>query len=577
MKKHLHATIAIVSLLAATSLEAAETSAIYLKDYLSGNEATTDAMPAIRAAIADVKRNKAAKLVLPGGELRIRPEKAFEKYQFISNNDESLKRIAFQLDGIENLTITGNGTSLLFTGFISPFNLENCRNITIEDIDIDFTRTFNSEGIITDVFEGGIDVKFPDDYITDISNGFLRFKDNEGRVYKYSSMLEFDTEKREPALYAHDIWLWSDGVKATKNADGSYRIKGDNITGTKGDTMIFGAAARYNPGFTLADCSGTTIRNVNLYHCGGMGVIAQRSDDTELNRLNVVPAPGKNRMTSITADATHFVNCGGYIRMIDCTFENQKDDATNIHGLYMAVDSVTAPDRIIARWRNKQQYGVDFIKPGMTLEFVNNDDVTTYARRKVKDVERLNKIYTEITFTEDVPDGVGRNHVIAADDRYPEVLIKGCRMRGNRARGLLLGSRGKTVVEDCYFHIPGAAILFEGDGNYWFEQSGVRDVTIRNNTFENGNYGYTNWGRACIAVGSGIPKRENSRYHRNIKVKGNTFRVFDPRIVNLYCVDGFEFTPDNKIIMTKDYPYGLEETRKFVQENCSNIKITPAK
>lgn len=577
MKKHLHATIAIVSLLAATSLEAAETSAIYLKDYLSGNEATTDAMPAIRAAIADVKRNKAAKLVLPGGELRIRPEKAFEKYQFISNNDESLKRIAFQLDGIENLTITGNGTSLLFTGFISPFNLENCRNITIEDIDIDFTRTFNSEGIITDVFEGGIDVKFPDDYITDISNGFLRFKDNEGRVYKYSSMLEFDTEKREPALYAHDIWLWSDGVKATKNADGSYRIKGDNITGTKGNTMIFGAAARYNPGFTLADCSGTTIRNVNLYHCGGMGVIAQRSDDTELNRLNVVPAPGKNRMTSITADATHFVNCGGYIRMIDCTFENQKDDATNIHGLYMAVDSVTAPDRIIARWRNTQQYGVDFIKPGMTLEFVNNDDVTTYARRKVKDVERLNKIYTEITFTEDVPDGVGRNHVIAADDRYPEVLIKGCRMRGNRARGLLLGSRGKTVVEDCYFHIPGAAILFEGDGNYWFEQSGVRDVTIRNNTFENGNYGYTNWGRACIAVGSGIPKRENSRYHRNIKVKGNTFRVFDPRIVNLYCVDGFEFTPDNKIIMTKDYPYGLEETRNFVHENCSNIKITPAK
>lgn len=577
MKKHLHATIAIVSLLAATSLEAAETSAIYLKDYLSGNEATTDAMPAIRAAIADVKRYKAAKLVLPGGELRIRPEKAFEKYQFISNNDESLKRIAFQLDGIENLTITGNGTSLLFTGFISPFNLENCRNITIEDIDIDFTRTFNSEGIITDVFEGGIDVKFPDDYITDISNGFLRFKDNEGRVYKYSSMLEFDTEKREPALYAHDIWLWSDGVKATKNADGSYRIKGDKITGTKGNTMIFGAAARYNPGFTLADCSGTTIRNVNLYHCGGMGVIAQRSDDTELNRLNVVPAPGKNRMTSITADATHFVNCGGYIRMIDCTFENQKDDATNIHGLYMAVDSVTAPDRIIARWRNTQQYGVDFIKPGMTLEFVNNDDVTTYARRKVKDVERLNKIYTEITFTEDVPDGVGRNHVIAADDRYPEVLIKGCRMRGNRARGLLLGSRGKTVVEDCYFHIPGAAILFEGDGNYWFEQSGVRDVTIRNNTFENGNYGYTNWGRACIAVGSGIPKRENSRYHRNIKVKGNTFRVFDPRIVNLYCVDGFEFTPDNKIIMTKDYPYGLEETRKFVQENCSNIKITPAK
>ena len=97
--------------------------------------------------------------------------------------------------------------------------------------------------------------------------------------------------------------------------------------------MVFGAAARYNPGFTLADCRGVEIRNVNLYHCGGMGVIAQRSRDIELRKLVIVPSPGKGRMISITADATHYVNCGGYIRMIDCVFENQKDDATNIHGM----------------------------------------------------------------------------------------------------------------------------------------------------------------------------------------------------------------------------------------------------
>ena len=112
-----------------------------------------------------------------------------------------------------------------------------------------------------------------------------------------------------------------------------------------------------------------------------------------------------------------------------------------------------------------------------------------------------------MTFTEPLPEGVKKRHLVAADEEYPDVLIKGCRMRGNRARGLLLGSRGRTVIEDCYFHIAGAAILFEGDGNFWYEQSGVRDVTIRNNIFENGNYGSLNWGNACIAVGSGIPNR----------------------------------------------------------------------
>ena len=157
---------------------------------------------------------------------------------------------------------------------------------------------------------------------------------------------------------------------------------------------------------------------------------------------------------------------------------------------------------------------------------------------------------------------------------YPEVLIRNCRMGNNRARGLLLGSRKKTVVECCYFHTPGAAILFEGDGYYWYEQAGVRDVEIRNCVFANCLYGAATWGDAIIATGNG-PKhdRERSRYHRNIRVEGNTFRVFDPRIVNLYCVDGFVFTQDNVIEYTDDYPVLSGEKRNFITRNCDNIVI----
>lgn len=563
-------TVGMFWLLFSFSCGPKEGKTIYLSDYLSQEEAQTDAEPAIRAALEAVKAEKASKLVLPGGTLHIRPDKAFEKYQFISNNDESLKRIAFQLDGFENLTIDGNGTQLIFTGFISPFNLEDCKNVTVENLSIDFTRPFHSEGTITNVFDGGYDISFAEEYGAEVNNGLLRFRDKEGRTYPYGSMLEFDVNKREPAYYAQDIWLWG-GVNAAKNEDGSFRFLGKDKVGTPGNIVIFGALARYNPAFTLADCEGVTIRDVEVFHCGGMGVIAQRSRDIELNKFNVVPPEG--RMVSATADATHFVNCGGYLRMIDCTFKNQKDDATNIHGLYMAVDSVTAPDRMMVRWHNSGQYGVDFIRPGMTLELVDNENMNTYARREVKDVNRLNKIFTEVTFTEPLPEGVEKRHVVAADDEYPEVLIKGCHFSGNRARGLLLGSRAPLVVEDCYFHVPGSAILFEGDGNYWWEQSGVRDVTIRNNIFENGNYGSPSWGSACIAVGSGIPKRDDCRYHKKIKVSGNTFRVFDPRIVNIYCVDGFEFAPDNKIEMTDAYVYGREETRNFVSTDSDNVSF----
>lgn len=544
---------------------------IYLRDYINAEQMSGDAMPAIRAALEKCVANKASKLVLPGGRLNIKKDYAFEKYQFISNNDESLKRIAFDLTGMNNFTIEGNHTELMFSGFISPFNLEGCRNVNIKDLTIDYTRTFNSEGIIVDKGEGWLDIQFPKEYIYDFENGALRFRDENHVYYSYSNLLEFDSKLREPAFHAKDFWLWN-LIPAEEIRKGTVRIKGNGLKGTIGNTMVFGASARYNPAFTLNKCEGVNIYNVNLYHCGGMGVIAQSSKNIELRKLNVTPRPGSDRMVSITADATHFVNCGGYIRMIDCLFENQKDDATNIHGWYMAVDSVKNDHTMLLRWKNSGQYGIDFITPRSTLEFVDNETMSTYDRALVKSVKRLNKEYVEVAMTTPLPKGIKKNHVVAADDTYPEVLIKGCRIQNNRARGLLLGSRGRMIIENNYFHIPGAAILLEGDGNFWYEQSGVRDVIIRNNVFENGNYGSEDWGKACIAVGSGIPNKEGSKYHRNIRVEGNTFRIFDPRILYLYSVDRFLFK-NNKIEKTNAYPYTLPENRPFVVTDCSNIDI----
>ena len=327
---------ALLAILAVYAAPAAEKT-VYLKDFLAPGAAGTDAVPAVRAALEHCAEVGASRLVLPGGQLRMRPDRAVEKYQFISNNDESLKRIAFDLVGMRDFEIDGNGTELLFTGFISPFSLEDCENITVRDLTIDFTRTFNSEGTVVAKGDGWLEIEFPEDYLCDIVNGCLRFRDAEGTVYPFSNLLEFDAVRREPAFRATDYWLSNRTIPAEKCANGNIRILRKDLTATVGNVMVFGAAARYNPGFTLADCRGVAIRDVNLYHCGGMGVIAQRSRDIELRKLVIVPSPGKGRMISITADATHYVNCGGYIRMIDCTFENQKDDATNIHGLYICL------------------------------------------------------------------------------------------------------------------------------------------------------------------------------------------------------------------------------------------------
>jgi hypothetical protein len=132
------------------------------------------------------------------------------------------------------------------------------------------------------------------------------------------------------------------------------------------------------------------------------------------------------------------------------------------------------------------------------------------------------------------------------------------------------------VIEGNSFHVPGASILFEGDASYWFEQSGVRDVVIRGNTFDNCNYGV--WGKACIDVKSGIADefKKTTRYNRNITIENNLFRVFSPLpLLCVYSVDGFTFR-SNRLERTQDYPArGSKREPMFDITDSDNLNVEP--
>jgi parallel beta-helix repeat protein len=192
-----------------------------------------------------------------------------------------------------------------------------------------------------------------------------------------------------------------------------------------------------------------------------------------------------------------------------------------------------------------------------------------------KSVERINKQTTIVETETPLPPGIHEGDIIAdADANSAEILIKNCVIRGNRARGILLGSRGKMVIEGNTFHTPGAAILFEGDGRFWFEQAGVRDVVIRDNIFDNCNYGV--WGTACIQVGSGIAEkfRQTTRYNRNITIENNLFRVFSPLpLLSIYSMDGLTFR-SNRLEKTQDCPSSPGTAGKlFAITNSDHIKV----
>ncbi|MEI6644665.1 MAG: right-handed parallel beta-helix repeat-containing protein [bacterium] len=566
-------------------VDAADVKVIRVADYGAISNDGLDDTPAVQAALKACA-GAPSRLVFGPGQYDFYPDRAPERYLFVSNNDEGLKRIAFPLGNSESIEIDGQGALFMFRGWITPFALDHAKNITLKNFSMDWTRTFHSEGKILEVNTNGLTVSFSEAFPYAVRNGILVFTDGKKSqeqqttvkgselTYPYGSMLEFDAQKRETAYMARDYWV-KGGVMAQDLGQHKVRIILPKLTGTVGNILVFGPSHRDCPGIVISDSANVTVNHVNLYHCGGMGVIAQRSRDITVDHVQVTPAPGSGRVVSITADATHFVNCSGKIILSNSLFENQKDDATNVHGIYARMARLLAPDLIEVQLLHPQQQGFDFIVPGGKLELVHGPSLVTYGEAIVKTVERVNKEFTRVTLTQPLPAESIVGDVVASTDGYPETWIHHCVIRNNRARGILLGSRAKMVIEENVFHTPGAAILLEGDGRFWYEQAGVRDLVIRKNTFDNCNFGV--WGKATIEVGAGIEKtcRATSRYNRNVVIEDNLFRTFGSgSLVQMYSVDGLTIR-SNRVEKTGAYPAkaGANDKRFDIVES-DNVSIS---
>lgn len=565
-------TFPLIALLLLASCAGNKGGVVSLADYMDDYCLDGDATLAFHRALDDCREQGASVLVIPEGTYNVYPKYAYERYQYVSNNDASLKRILLDLEGMKHFELRGENAHLILHGFMSPIAVTHCEDITIGGISIDYARTFHNEATIVGVGENTIDLHFSDAFPHYYSNGHLHFCDTLGNEYPSHHMLEFDAVRREPAWRALDYWL--DSSMPAENLGGDvYRLHSNGVKATVGNTMVLGAAKRYCPAIVLDHSSDILLHDIDIFHAGGMGVLGQFAKNVELNRVRVVPSPNTERMVSITADATHFVLCDGYLRILDCEFFNQIDDATNIHGIYCTIHKVLPAGQLLVEFSNDAQHNLDVFEPGVEAEIVKQSSLIVQAECRVTAVEKLNSVQSIVTVEGDLS-AVNAGNLIARK-QYPDVLIKGCRLGNNRARGFLLGSREQMIIEECWFHTSGASLLFEGDGYFWYEQAGPRNVVIRNNVFDRCMYGSWTWGWAPIASNAG-PRSERleSAYNRNVLIEGNRFILNDPRIIDVYSVDSL-VVRNNIVERADDYPEDPANAGKAPckTSDCSRVHI----
>lgn len=71
---------------------------------------------------------------------------------------------------------------------------------------------------------------------------------------------------------------------------------------------------------------------MNLYHATGLGILAQFSQDLNINQFRAIPNKAKNRYFGGGDDGIQVSNCKGKITIAKCEFAGLMDDPINVHG-----------------------------------------------------------------------------------------------------------------------------------------------------------------------------------------------------------------------------------------------------
>ena len=509
-------------------------------------------------ALEYCKTNNETTLLFPKGEYEFWPDLAYEKLYCISNHDEdSLKRIIFPIIDMKDITIDGQGSNFIFHSLAIPFVLEKSDNVYIKNINIDWERPTHSQGEIIYSSNEYIDIKISQEYPYEVENNKIYFIGEEWKEILWA-LIEIDKDTLAPAYGSGDNCLGlNNGSKYSieELEEGIIRIKGCfNRVPKVENFLIFRHGKRGNSGIFINKSTNVNLESINIYHAPGMGVIAQKSENIVLDQVNVKLSEKKNRVFTTFADATHFVNCKGYVEIKNCLFENQMDDATNVHGIYTRIIKKISKNTILVRLMHGQHKGVVFADKGDKLGFVRQDSMLTYWNSQVEKVEIINKDYTLITLKDALPGEIKENDGVENLTWNPDLHIKNCVVRSNRARGLLISTPGKVIVEENTINVPGAAIKISGDVNSWYESGAVKNVLITNNHFLDCNY-CSAWGKAVIDIDPEIknPEKYTESYHKNIKIINNIFETFNIGIVSGYSVENLVFE-DNLLRKTTTYP-----------------------
>ena len=562
----------------------------------TGKSMSAQMQKAIATICTEMKKGDKATLVLEKGRYDFHPQDAATRNYYVSNHDQPQPRpVGVPLEDMHDFVLDGQGAELVFHGRMMPMSLVRSTDCTLKDFSIDFANPQISQiTIVESSAEKGITFKPAPwvKYRISDKGDFITYGD--GWSFRHQYAIAFEGDTRHIVYNTADLYCPIANVKDV--GEGLLNAPGWKDSRLKpGTVLALRSWERPSPGLFVTHCKDTKLHNIKMHYAEGMGLLAQMSENIDLDGFSVcLKGDNDARYFTTQADATHFSGCKGKITSVNGLYEGMMDDAINVHGTYLKVVKRVDDYTLEGRYMHSQAYGFDWGYKGDKVQFVRSATMELLdGENEVVEITPLDATVKEqgtgmdgaktfrIRFKKPVPGEISEKAGYGIENLTwtPEVYFANNTIRNNRARGTLFSTPKKVVVENNLFdHTSGCAILLCGDCNGWFETGACRDVTIRKNRFINALTSQFQFTNAVISIYPEIPNLDGQKklFHGGnktaVRIEDNVFETFDAPILYAKSIDGLLYR-NNKVVKNTDYKPFHWNKDQFLLQRVNNVEI----
>ena len=548
-----------------------------------------DSAEGIQAAIEAAKEvNGPVVLDFPKGEYQIYPDHAQKRELYISNTlsrnngdrgTYKMKNIGILLENMENVTLEGNQSSLIFHGKMMMFSTIGCKNIRIQNFDTDF-QVPSVVSVTAEKVEGNTAILYvPECYNYSVSGTTVTWSSD---VSPYTGQAYWSYTNNVGHVQGFDMTtatLTTSGDKFFNNVQSMEKLDGHRLKVTYNSAPSFKAGYGQQMRRTTRDHSaaffwesdGVTMQHVELHFLHAFGVVGQLSKNITLDDVNFRNYEGSGRTGVGSADFVQMSGCGGTIRIVNSTFEDPQDDPINIHGTFLQVTERISDNKFKVHYQHHETSGFPNYYVGDEVEFVSKGTLLPIDGAKAKvtgvvgpdghggtmvtgngdkaDASKTDLDTIIVTLDTNMPSSVSANAAALENVTYtPSVEIENNVFREMPVRGILVTTRKPVVIRNNEFdNVAGAAVYISDDVNSWYESGHDEDVLIEGNVFRRCGVNQNSY--SAFIQFDPTNNGAAEPVHKNVRIKDNTFYFTNGtgNIINAKSVNGLTFT-GNKVL-----------------------------